>query len=426
MQRNWAITTYEQAVANIYAAGVLAVPLLLTQSGIGQTRSTLVLTGGTIYRSPAEQPITDGVLLIRDGKIAAVGRRQSVHIPKGTPNLDCSGLSVAAGFWNSHVHFGKLQWANAATIPTPELTARLREMLTRYGFTSVFDLGSPWKNTQSIRNRIESGEVTGPRIRSTGEMILGFEVPEKILKSAGVMDSIPEPAVTDPAKAHAASRSRLDAGADGLKFYAASPFSPATLARDVIRVIVAEAHRRHKFVFVHPHNREGLMASVEGGVDVLAHTTPISGPWDEAVITAMQRKGVALIPTLKVWTALLRDRAALRDQWTQTNIGQLRAWLAARGVVLFGTDVDAGMDDYDPKDEYALMAQAGMTYQQILAALTTAPAKKFGDSGRLGRIAPGLVADLVIFEGNPSRDVRAFAAVRYTIRDGRVIYEAGR
>jgi len=407
-------------------AGVFAVLLLLTQSGIGQTQSALVLTGGTIYRSPAEQPITEGVVLIRNGKIAAVGRSQSVHVPKGTPSLNCSGLSVAAGFWNSHVHFGKLQWANAATIPAPELTARLREMLTRYGFTSVFDLGSPWKNTQSIRNRIESGEVPGPRIRSTGEMILGFEVPEKILKSAGVMDSTPEPAVTDSAKAHVASQSRLDAGADGLKFYAASPFSPATLPRDVIRVIVDEAHRRHKLVFVHPHNREGLMAAVEGGVDILAHTTPISGPWDEAVITAMQRKRVALIPTLKVWTALLRDRDALRDQWTQTNIGQLRAWLAAGGVVLFGTDVDAGMDDYDPKDEYALMAQAGMTYQQILAALTTAPAKKFGDSGRLGRIAPGLVADLVIFDGNPSQDAKAFAAVRYTIRDGRVIYEAAR
>ena len=408
------------------AAGVLAILLLLTQSSRGQTHSTLVLTGGTIYRSPAEQPITDGVVLIRNGKIAAVGRRQLVHIPKGTPSLDCSGLSVAAGFWNSHVHFGKLQWTNAANIPAPELTARLREMLTRYGFTSVFDLGSPWKNTQSIRNRIESGEVPGPRIRSTGEMILGFEVPEKILKTAGVMDSTPEPAVTDSAKAHVAARSRLDAGADGLKFYAASPFAPAMLPREVIRVIVDEAHRRHKIVFVHPHNREGLMASVEGGVDVIAHTTPSSGPWDEAVIAAMKRKRVALIPTLKVWTALLRDRAALRDQWTQTNIGQLRAWLVAGGVVLFGTDVDAGMDDYDPKDEYKLMAQAGMTYQQILEALTTAPAKKFGDSGRLGRIAPGLVADLVIFDGNPSQDVRAFAAVRYTIRDGRVIYEAAR
>ncbi len=161
-------------------------------------------------------------------------------------------------------------------------------------------------------------------------------------------------------------------------------------------------------------------------MDVIAHTTPISGPWDEAVLVAIRQAKVALIPTLKVWTHLLRDRASLRDLWTRNNVGQLRAWLASGGVVLFGTDIDAGMDDYDPSDEYALMAQAGMTFRQILASLTTAPAEKFGESGRLGRIVPGLVADLVVLNGDPSRDVRAFAAVRYTIRDGKLIYQATR
>jgi imidazolonepropionase-like amidohydrolase len=94
-------------------------------------------------------------------------------------------------------------------------------------------------------------------------------------------------------------------------------------------------------------------------------------------------------------------------------------------VVLFGTDV-GGVDDYDPSEEYVLMARAGMTVRQILASLTTAPAEKFGDSARLGRVAPGLTADLVVLHGDPSRDVRAFAAVRYTIRDGRLIYQAAR
>jgi imidazolonepropionase-like amidohydrolase len=92
---------------------------------------------------------------------------------------------------------------------------------------------------------------------------------------------------------------------------------------------------------------------------------------------------------------------------------------------LFGTDV-GGVDDYDPTDEYALMAEAGMTYRQILAALTTAPTEKFGESARLGRVAPGLAADLVVLDGDPSRNVRAFAAVRYTIRDGKLIYRAAR
>ncbi|MEK6323207.1 MAG: amidohydrolase family protein [Acidobacteriota bacterium] len=397
----------------------------------GQTRSApagqLLLTGGTIYASPSENLITNGVVLIRDGKIAAVGRRGSVRVPNGVATVDCSGLTVAAGFWNSHVHFTKQKWADAANIPAPELAGHLQAMLTRYGFTSVFDLGSPWENTRRIRERIESGEIPGPRIRSTGEMLLGFSIPEEILRASGSMRVTPQPVVTDAAEALAASKKRLDAGTDGVKMYAASPFSPfATLSGEVIRAAVNETHRRGKPAFAHPQSRDGLLAAVGGGVDVIAHTTPISGPWDEAVLAAMRQAKVALIPTLKVWIYLLRDRASLRDLWTQTNVGQLRAWLASGGVTLFGTDVDAGMDDYDPSDEYALMAEAGMTFRQILASLTTAPAEKFGESGRLGRIAPGLAADLVVLNGDPSRDVRAFAAVRYTIRDGKLIYQAAR
>src|SRR5206468_726999 len=101
-------------------------------------------------------------------------------------------------------------------------------------------------------------------------------------------------------------------------------------------------------------------------------------------------------------------------QVTNTEIGQLRAWLAVGGTVLFGNDL--GAVDYDPGEEYALMAEAGMSFDQILASLTTSPADRFGESNKLGRIAEGLEADLVILKGDPSRDIRAWTAVQYTLR----------
>jgi imidazolonepropionase-like amidohydrolase len=97
-------------------------------------------------------------------------------------------------------------------------------------------------------------------------------------------------------------------------------------------------------------------------------------------------------------------------------VGQLRDWVRAGGEVLFGTDL--GAVEYDPTPEYALMAQAGMTFPQILESLTTAPARRFGGDAQ---VAPGLAADLVAFAGDPTEDVRALAQVRYTIRGGRVI-----
>jgi imidazolonepropionase-like amidohydrolase len=166
------------------------------------------------------------------------------------------------------------------------------------------------------------------------------------------------------------------------------------------------------------------MASVRAGVDVLAHTTPQSGPWNASVLSAMSQARVALIPTLSFWRYQARhERISAADAVEEAAIGQLRSWVAVGGEVLYGTDL-GWVTIYDPTGEYVLMARAGMTFPQILASLTTAPAKRFGDSDQLGRIAPGLTADLTILRSDPTKDIRALAAVDYTIRDGKVIYRS--
>ena len=113
---------------------------------------------------------------------------------------------------------------------------------------------------------------------------------------------------------------------------------------------------------------------------------------------------------------------AAQEEFANTAVGQLRAWAAAGGTVLFGTDVGAA--EYDPTDEYAAMSAAGMTFPRILASLTTTPAERFGDSKRLGRVAPGLEADLVALRGDPAKQVRALGAVELTTRAGKILYRA--
>jgi imidazolonepropionase-like amidohydrolase len=397
------------------------------QSGVAP-EAPLALVGGAIYTSPTDDPIRDGVILVRDGRIAAVGPRGSVQISPDMETLNCSGLTITAGFWNSHVHFMERKWANAAKIPAAELAAQLETMLTQYGVTSVFDIGSAWENTRIIRGRIESGEVPGPRIRSTGEILMpkGAVSSPELKDALGFMRSN-YPEIADATDALAAAKKVLDAGADGVKMYAAAWFPPYTaLPEDAIRAVVDEAHRRGKPVFAHPTRLDGLLAAVRGGVDVLAHTTPQSGPWDESVLATMKERQVALIPTLKLWKYELRhDRPSDLDRFIKTSVGQLRAWAASGGAVLFGTDLGY-MNDYDPTDEYDLMAQAGMTFRQILASVTLAPAERFGESKKLGRIATGLAADLVVLNQDPSQNIGAFGDVRYTLRDGKVIYRQSR
>jgi imidazolonepropionase-like amidohydrolase len=184
-----------------------------------------------------------------------------------------------------------------------------------------------------------------------------------------------------------------------------------------------EAHRAGKPVFVHPNTGTDVLTAVRGGVDIIAHTTPHSGSWDDTLLNAMKERRVALTPTLTLWKYYMRhDRFSAQEKITNTEISQLRAWVAAGGEVLFGTDL--GAVEYDPTEEYVLMSEAGMTFPQILASLTTAPAARFGDKDNLGRIATGLQADLAVFQQDPAASIRALAQVKYTLRAGEIIYRA--
>jgi imidazolonepropionase-like amidohydrolase len=397
----------------------------------GQTTSPpseySALIGGTIYLSPTEEPIRDGVLLIKDGKIAAVGNRAIVEVPQNAQLLDCSNFTITAGFWNSHVHFFERKWLNAETIPAPELSRQLQEMLTQYGFTSVFDIGSMWENTRRVRGRIESGEVRGPRIRSTGEALIakGAMASDTVVRMMGGW-VFPAPEITNAAEAATAARKLLDQGVNGIKVHLQPPSPPNPPFPDsAIRAAVNEAHRLGKPVFVHPNSAADVLTAIRAGVDIIAHTTPGSGLWDETILAAMKEHRVALTPTLWIWKYYARhDRTSTQDQVVRAEIGQLRAWLASGGTVLFGNDL--GAVDYDPTEEYALMSEAGMSFRQILASLTTAPSERFGETKELGRIAPGLQADLVVLRGDPSQDIRMLSAVQYTLRAGQMIYRADR
>jgi imidazolonepropionase-like amidohydrolase len=374
--------------------------------------------GGKIYRSPDSVPLDDGVVLVRDGLIAAVGRRGAVPIPTGAEVLDCSNPFIVAGFWNSHVHFTEPHWTGADTLPAPFLTRHLREMLTQYGFVRVLDTGSWLANTLALRRRIDRGEVAGPAILTTGP---GF-VPQHGSPFYILPARLPE--LQSPADAKAQVASRLKEGADAIKLFTGSVASPTLIVPmplAIVRAATMEAHRHGRLVVAHPTNNAGLEAALEGGVDVLAHTTPDGGPWEPRLPQGMKRARLALIPTLKLWTfELARKRAdqATIDRYLSVAIGQLRGYAERGGEILFGTDVGY-MTDYDPSDEYLYMQRAGMSFHQILASLTTVPAKRFGVPGRLER---GVDADIVILEGDPAQDIRALARVRATLRQGRKVY----
>jgi imidazolonepropionase-like amidohydrolase len=384
----------------------------------------LALVGGRVQPSPDAPAIPEGVVLIEGGVITAVGPRADVRLPSGAMLIECAGATVMAGFWNSHVHFTQAVWNEAETAPAERLADALHAMLTSYGVVSALDTGSSPGIALALRRRIASGEIPGPAIMiASGSFVPEGGSPYYVLPAR-----LPE--VKTVSTTAAMADAVLDRGADGIKLFTgswATQTSIVVMQPELVRAATETAHRRGKFVIAHPSNSAGARVAIEGGVDILAHTFPTEldrRPWDRALPGMMVERRMALVPTLKLFPSELR-KLGLPPAVSEIVLGiaqaQLRAFAEAGGQVLFGTDVGY-MPDYDPTDEYVFMQQAGLSYARILAALTTAPAERFGASTRAGRLARGFAADIVVVDGDPARDIRSLAKVRYTLRDGRVIY----
>jgi imidazolonepropionase-like amidohydrolase len=174
------------------------------------------------------------------------------------------------------------------------------------------------------------------------------------------------------------------------------------------------AHGRGKLLLAHPSDAPNLHSALAGGVDVLTHLIEMPGDIDPATVGEIKRRNIAVIPTLKLFS---------RNQNLDKLLRQLLAYSEAGVPILFGTDVGF-LTDYDPAMEYQLLDRAGLNFPQILAALTTAPASRYGFSQRRGRLAPGLDADLVVLTADPAEEAQAFTDVRYTIQKGVVVYSA--
>jgi imidazolonepropionase-like amidohydrolase len=386
--------------------------------------SDLALVGAKIYPSPTEGAIEDGSILVHDGRIVAVGPSAAFRVPHDATVIDCKGLVVTAGFWNSHVHILLPGLLHAEKLSSQQVTSQLQEMLTRWGFTTVFDIASVLSNTTLIRRRIESGEVKGPRILTVGEPFWVKGGTPVYVKGFLEANHINIPEVESTAQATERVREQIRDGADGIKIFANSIEQDGilTMPLDLARAIVAESHRVGKPVFAHVSNDQGIEVAVRSGVDILAHTTPADSLWTPLFAERLKEANMALTPTLTLWEVEYKgsDPDELKRGMGKAT-EQLKAFSQAGGQILFGTDVGY-IERFDTSEEYAWMSRAGMSFQQILASLTANPAQRFGYSTRRGRIAEGMDADLVVLLTDPLQDATAFSKVRYTILGGKVIY----
>ena len=379
------------------------------------TAQNVVIRDAKVYTTPDAPPRLHTTILIREGKIAALGT--DIRIPAETTALPCNGCVVFAGFWNTHVHFTGPQWEGAESRSPEELTRDMRGMLTHSGFTTVVDVASDPSNTVALRRRIQNGEVAGPNIYTSG---FGLYPPHGI---PFYLDDLPEkvraqlPQPDSPTAATQAVRANQEQGSDVVKLFTGSYLTPDNITHmplEIAKAAVKAGHDHQQLVFAHPSDLQGVQVAIESGVDVLAHAPDTIAGVDTDLVKKMVSRHMAMTPTLKLFSG-------------SSHIDKIRAIVAqfhqAGGRLLFGTDTGF-LTDYDVSEEYHQLQVAGLTFRDVLSMLTMNPAAEFHLESHAGQLKTGYDGDLTVLSEDPNGDLRKFTHTLYAIRAGRVVFEA--
>jgi len=376
---------------------------------------------------PTQDDLRDGVsVLIEGDRIREVSDRP-IKV-SGATVLDCEGRTLLPGLIDCHVHvfLSEVNIRALEAVPLTLMTARaaplMRAMLDR-GFTTVRDTGGgDW----GIREGVALGHLPGPRLFVAGRAIgqtsghsdarrrtaVGSECHtcNAMLFTLAIADGVDE--------VRRAVREQLRQGADHIKIMAsggvASPYDPLEslqYTRDEIRAAVEEAATFERYVCAHAYPAEAVTRAVECGVRVIEHGNLI----DAATATLMAQRGAFLVPTLVAYDAIDRHgaRYGMGAESLEKNKVVLQAGLRslelarAAGVrMAYGSDL-LGQLQPDQSREFLLRAEV-LSPREIIHSATRVGAELLGREGELGVIAPGALADVLVVDGDPLRDVKLF------------------
>jgi len=377
----------------------------------------------TVIDGVSEEPLPDRHVLVRDGTIAAISDRPLEAA--GAERLDLRGRTLMPGLIDAHVHVYAIHLNQHQTRDMPHtlMTAhavpRLKGMLHR-GFTTVRDVaGGDWGIKEAVAEKI----VEGPRLFVSGRALSQtgghgdhrFRTEDQIpCACQSALDMLTR--IADGVDGvRAAARDELRKGADHLKLMVSggvgSPHDDISHDQYSIAEIsaaVEEAGARGTYVAAHAYGASSIRRAVEAGVRTIEHGNLI----DAETARVVADHGAFVVPTLICYRETADNAAlyGLSDRIQQKLEIVNRGGLAMLGICRdagvkmgFGTDL-MGELIVAQSHEFALRAQV-LAPMEIIKSATSVNAAILGQQDRLGRIAAGAVADLLIVDGDPSRDV---------------------
>ncbi|MCY3679350.1 MAG: amidohydrolase family protein [Gemmatimonadetes bacterium] len=429
-------TTVALAIALVAPAALPPINPVAAQQG-GYAMHHGMYDGPTVLRAARMLDVetgemhTDAVLVVEDGMITAVNPET---VPHSMHDMDLGDVTLLPGFIDAHTHLAGQISATSFTdaVTRTEAYGAYNAVLyggrtVRAGFTTVRDYGGDV--TVELGHAVERGDIVGPRVVPSRNAlgitgghcdVTGF--------APGVREGGIEEGVADgPWEVVEAVRYQIKHGAKVIKTCATAgvlsmegPVGAQQYTLEEMTAMVEEAARHGIKVAAHAHGPEGILAAVQAGVASIEHGSVLT----EEIMDLMIEKGTYLVPT-----TYLADRIDMNalPPLVRSKAEQIRPVMRVslqraieRGVpIAFGTD--AGVFPHgENAGEFGIYVQLGMSELDALRTATIHAADLLDTPDR-GRLAEGLLADVIAVPGNPLDDIEVTKDVRFVMQGGRVI-----
>ncbi len=406
-------------------------------------KGTVVLRAARIIDGTGAEPIANGVIVVTDDRIVAVGASGSVNIPAGAKVIDLGDATLMPGFIDTHTHIigrvlGDPEGQNSSVRDYNSFGAILgvgnanRTLLA--GFTTIRNVGTGNFDDLSLRKAINDGWIAGPRIQTAAHSIgiTGGHCDENGYKP-GLADGDFKTGIADGAEAvRAAVRYQVKYGADVIKTCATGgvlsegdAVGATQYTYEELKAMVDEAHKLERKVAAHAHGTEGIKIATRAGVASIEHGSFL----DEEGAKLMAQKGTYLVPTLMAGETVerLAKSGVLKGFRGEKALAAAAAMriaikLAIANRVLIALGTDAGVIPHGTNGhEFTLLVEwGGMRPMDAIVAGTLNAAKLLGYEKTLGSITAGKIADIVAVAGDPLKDIKKMESTVFVMKNGTI------
>jgi imidazolonepropionase-like amidohydrolase len=379
----------------------------------------------------------DGWIVIVHGtKIEAAGPVAELKIPASAQTIDLPGTTLLPGLIDAHTHvllhpYDEAAWDDqvlkeALALRVCRATNHLKSILLS-GFTTIRDLGTEGAGYADVglKQAVSQGIISGPRMLVATRAIVatGSYAPKGFAPEYRIPQGAEEADGSD--SLIRVVRDQIGKGADWIKVYADTAMGGASVrpsfSQEELTRIVETARSVGVLVSAHATSNEGMRRAALAGVATIEH----GDGGDPAVFKLMVENNVALCPTLAAFEASARYRGYRPGEKPEPpRLVQARAnfKMALEVGVTIANGSDMGVFAHgDGARELELLVDYGMKPAEALRATTSTAAKILHIDDRLGLVKAGMVADLVVVEGDPTREIKSLRAVKLVMKGG-VLY----